>query len=184
MPDKEIIELFFSRDENALAKTKAQYGRLIFSVAMGILHNEQDSEDCECETYLRAWNSIPPNKPQHLAAYLCKIARRLALDRYDYNHASKRGSAVPLEELEGCLKSVAGAEDRLSEKELAHLLNSFLHGQDYNTRVIFMRRYWFGESSGEIAKRLHVSESMVKSRVSRTLKKLRDFLRKQGYDTL
>lgn len=180
--DAEILELYRKRDEKAISRTKERYGRLINSVAANILKSAQDAEECENEVYLRAWNSIPPASPQRLAAYLCRIARGVALDRYDYNHAAKRGEALPLEELEDYLGVRSDAEDRLSEKELTGLLNSFLKAQDYNTRVIFLRRYWFSDSVSDIARRLHVSQSMVKSRVSRTLKKLKQYLIDMGYD--
>ncbi len=182
MYDEDILTLFFQRDEKALSETRTRYGRLILSVADGILRNREESEECENEVYLRAWNSIPPARPQHLSAYLCKIARGVALDRWDYNHAAKRGEALPIEELEEFLRCGESAEDRLSESELTALLNSFLKAQDYNTRVIFLRRFWFSDSIAEIAKRLHVSQSMVKTRISRTLKKLREFLRENGYE--
>lgn len=179
--DEKIIRLYLERSESAISETKSLYGRLIYSVAYGILHSAEDAEECESEVYLRAWNSIPPSCPQQLSAYLCRIARGVALDRYRQEHAAKRGEALPIEEPENVLKSSESAEDRLSEKELTELLNSFLKAQDYNTRVIFLRRYWFSDSCREIAKRLHVSESMVKSRISRTLGKLREYLISKGY---
>lgn len=182
MTDKEIVRLYLDRNENAISETKSAYGRLLQSVAYNILRNTQDAEECENEACLKAWNSIPPNKPQRLCAYLCKIARRLALDRYDYNTAAKRSGSIPLDELEECIASAYSAEDRLTATALGELLNKFLSSRDYNTRIIFMRRFWFGESISEIAKNLHATESMVKSRISRTLKQLREFLKKEGYD--
>ena len=183
MTDEEITELLFARDESGVAALRESYGKLLKSVAFGVPRSEQDAEECENETLLRAWNSIPPAKPQQLAAYLCRIARRLALDRYDYKRASKRsGATLPIDELAECVGDGSDAADRLSERELTRLLNGFLRSQDYNTRVIFMRRYWFGDTTAEIARRLHASESMVKSRISRTLKKLREYLRKEGYE--
>ena len=182
MTDNEIVRLYLDRDENAISETKIAYGRLMQSVAYNILHNKQDAEECENEACLKAWNSIPPNKPQRLCAYLCKIARRLALDRYDYNTAAKRGAALPLDELAECIASTRCADDSFTESELAQLLNGFLDASDYNTRVIFIRRFWFGESISDIAKALHASQSMVKSRISRTLKKLREYLKKEGYN--
>lgn len=183
MTDEEITELFFERNEEGITAARKSYGRLLRSVAYGVLRSEQDAEECENEALLRAWNNIPPARPERLCAYLCRIARRLALDRYDYTRAAKRsGETLPIDELSEVIGSGTDAADRLSERELTRLLNEFLKKQDYNTRVIFMRRYWFGETSAEIAKRLHASESMVKSRISRTLKKLREYLRKEGYD--
>ena len=182
MNDETIIELYFARDESAIAETKASYGKLLRSIAYGILASAQDAEECENEACLRAWNSIPPARPQRLSAYLCQIARRLAFDRYDYRSAAKRGPSVALEELENVLSADISAEDRFSENQLAALLKAFLHEQDHDTRVIFLRRYWFCETTREIAKRFNVSESMVKSRLSRTKKRLREFLKKEGYN--
>ena len=109
--------------------------------------------------------------------------RNAALDRYYYNRAAKRsGEVLPIDELAEYIGGSSDAEDLLTENELTRLMNEFLRGQDYNTRVIFMRRFWFGDTTKEIAKRLHASESMVKSRISRTLKRLREYLRKEGYD--
>lgn len=179
--DEEIIELLFSRDESAVSKIKALYGRLIYSVAYGVLRSAEDAEECENEVYMRAWSGIPPANPRSLSAYLCKIARCTALDKYRRGHCAKRGEALPIEDLENCIRSDSSAEDRYSEQELTALLNRFLKSQDYNTRVIFLRRFWFSDSISEISKRLHVSESMVKSRISRTLKKLREYLKSQGY---
>ncbi|MBQ8170705.1 MAG: RNA polymerase sigma factor [Oscillospiraceae bacterium] len=182
MTDKQIIQLYFDRSENAISETKKSYGKLLQSVAYNILRNLQDAEECENEACLKAWNSIPPNKPQRLCAYLCKIARRIALDRYDYSKAAKRGEALPIDDLYECLASAGCAEDRLNENALSELVNGFLAASDYNTRVIFLRRFWFGESIADIAKALHTSQSMVKSRISRTLKQLREYLKKEGYD--
>ncbi len=179
--DEEIVDMLFSRDETAVNEITALYGRLIYSVAYGILRSEEDAEECENEVYMRAWSGIPPARPQSLSAYLCKMARCAALDRYRHDHAAKRGEALPIDELENCIRSDSSAEDRLSERELTALLNRFLKSQDYNTRVIFLRRFWFSDSISEIARRLHVSESMVKSRISRTMKKLREYLASEGY---
>lgn len=182
MTDENIVQLFLDRDESGITAARERYGRLLTSIACNILHSEQDAEECESETLLRAWNSIPPAKPERLCAYLCRIARRLALDRHDYNSAAKRsGDTLPIDELSEYIGS-GSAADMLSERELSGFLNSFLRAQDKTTRIIFMRRFWFGDSIADISKRLHVSESMVKSRISRTLKKLREYLRKEGYE--
>lgn len=181
MKDDEIISQFCARNETAIEQTRQKYGKLIRSVAMGILRSAEDAEECENEVYLRAWNSIPPTIPRYLSAYLCKISRGIAIDRYNYNHAAKRGEALSIEELSDFLSSSCSAEDRLTESELTELLNSFLYSQDYNTRVIFLRRYWFADSIKEIAQRLNITEGTVKVRLSRTNKKLREYLNKNGY---
>lgn len=182
MKDDEIISQFFARDEDAIEQTRQKYGRLIKSVAMGILHSDEDAEECENEVYLRVWNSIPPTIPKYLSAYLCKISRGVAIDRYNYNHAAKRGEALSIDELSVFLSGGESAEDSLTESELTKLLNSFLKSQDYNTRVIFLRRYWFADSIKEIAQRLHLNAGTVKVRLSRTNKKLREYLKKNGYN--
>ena len=181
MKDDEISSQFCARDENAIEQARQKYGRLIRSVAMGILRSAEDAEECENEVYLRAWNSIPPTIPVYLSAYLCKISRSVAIDRYNYNHAAKRGDALSIDELSDSLSGGESAEDRLTESELTRLLNSFLKSQDYNTRVIFLRRYWFADSIQEIAQRLHLTVGTVKVRLSRTNKKLREYLKKNGY---
>ncbi len=181
MTDSEIVQLYINRDERAVHETKLAYRRLLYGIAYNILHNKEDAEECENDTCVKAWNSIPPNRPQRLCAYLCRIVRRLALDRYDYNNAAKRGTALPLEELEDFFASCGCAEDRLDEHALAELLNSFLRECDRDSRVIFLRRYWFGDSISDIAKQLHCTESRIKSRLSRTNKRLREFLRAEGY---
>ncbi|MBS7369602.1 MAG: sigma-70 family RNA polymerase sigma factor [Oscillospiraceae bacterium] len=182
MCDEDIIELYFRREEAAIARTREEYGRLIQSVAYNILRNAEEAEECENDVYLRAWDSIPPTRPERLCAYLCTISRRTALNRYKYNNAAKRGEALSTEELGDTIRSSLSAEDGLSESELSALLNRFLEKQDKTTRIIFMRRFWMSETVSETSAALHVSESMVKSRVSRTLKKLREFLSENGYD--
>ena len=181
--DEETITLLNQRDERGITALRESYGRLLTSLAYGILRSEQDAEECESEALLRAWNSIPPERPRSLCAWLCRVTRRLALDRWDYNRAAKRSAEVlPMDELADFIGGNSDAADRLSEKELTRLLNEFLSKQDRTTRIIFLRRYWFGDTSAEIAERLGAGESMVKSRISRTLKRLKEFLRKEGYD--
>lgn len=181
MTDEEILDLYFSRSEAAISETRQSYGRLIRSTACGILRNNEAAEECENDTYLRAWNSIPPAKPQKLRAYLCKIARSAAFDRYDRDHAQKRGSACPLGELEELIISADGAEDSLAERELTEHINAFLGGLEKKSRIIFLRRYWFWDEISEISERMGMSESAVKTRLSRTLKKLRKYLSDNGY---
>ena len=183
MTDEAIVRLFYERSEQAIAALAEKHGSAAAAVARSILGSEQDAEECESEALLRAWNSIPPERPQSLCAWLCRVTRRLALDRWDYNRAAKRSAEVlPIDELAEFIGGNSDAADRLSEKELTRLLNEFLSKQDRTTRIIFLRRYWFGDTSAEIAERLGAGESMVKSRISRTLKRLKEFLRKEGYD--
>lgn len=181
MTDEEILDLYFSRSEVAVSETRRSYGKLIRATACGVLRNNEAAEECENDTYLRAWNSIPPARPQKLRAYLCRIARGVAFDRYDRDHAQKRGPSCPLDELEEFLRADASAEDSLAERELTEHINAFLGGLERKSRIIFVRRYWFWDEISEISERMQMSESAVKTRLSRTMGRLRKYLRDNGY---
>ncbi len=183
MEDKQIIELFWMRVETAIAETSNKYGKYCYYIAYNILHNEQDSEECVNDTYLRAWNTIPPQKPNNLATYLGKITRNVALDKYRYYKREKRGQGqvmFVLEELEECLPAEKDTEQEVSEKILADAINSFLRTLPVEKRKIFMRRYWYFSSVGEIARDFSLSESNVKVILLRTRNKLKDFLEREG----
>ncbi len=180
MEDVRIIELYWARSQDAITQTKTKYGRLIFSIAMRILRVSEDANECENDTYLKAWNSMPPQRPDNLSAYLGKIARNLSLDRYEREHAQKRGgSQVPLilDELEECIPS---APDGGVPLELRDLLNRFLESQTERARVLFVRRYWFGDSVKEIAEQYGLGESLVKMTLLRSRNALRALLEKEG----
>lgn len=161
MDDNLIIDLYWQRNEQAVAETEAKYGPYCRSIAYGILQNNQDTEECVNDTWLRAWDSIPPQRPGRLSAFLGRIARNLALDRYDYNHAAKR----------------SGPFDQL---ELTQILNSFLHSLPESRRNLFLRRYWYCESVEELGRRYRMSQSAVKSSLFRTRNKLKAYLEKEG----
>lgn len=183
MTDEEILALFAARDESGLAALREKYGALIASAAQGVLKSREDAEECENDVLLRVWNAIPPAEPRSLRAYVCAAARNAALDRLDRTCAAKRnGAALPLDELAECIGGAGTAADRLDARELAAVLNGFLGGLDHDTRVIFMRRFWFGDSFAQISQRLGISGGTARSRVSRTLKRLREHLVKEGYD--
>ena len=181
MDDSRIIDLYWARSQDAVTETRNKYGRLIFSIAMKILRAHEDSEECENDTYLRAWNSMPPQKPDILSAFLGKIARNLALDRYEKEHAVKRGgSQIPLilEELEECIPAAGGGSEL--SLEMRDILNRFLEGQTPTARKIFVRRYWFGDSVKEIAQMYDLGESRVKMTLLRSRNSLRDLLETEG----
>jgi len=181
MEDSRIIDLYWARSQDAVTETKARYGRLIFSIAMKILRMQEDSEECENDTYLRAWNSMPPQRPSVLSAFLGRITRNLALDRYEKEHAKKRGgSQIPLilDELEECIPS--GTDGEALSLEMRDLLNHFLEGQTETARKIFLRRYWFGDSVKEIAERYDLGESRVKMTLLRSRNTLREYLEAEG----
>lgn len=182
MTDSQIINLFFQRSESALICVRETYGALCRSVARRILPDERDVEECLNDTCLKIWNAIPPERPDSLAAYLSRITRNLALDRYSYNNAEKRSTALTdaFEELEVCLPSSHSVETEAQANELKRFLNHFLETQKKQNRIYFVRRYWYGESISDIAQTFGVSEEKVKSSLFRTRNLLRTALEKEG----
>ena len=182
MEDREIIGLYLARNEAALTETAKKYGRMVRSVAYGILKNEADSEECENDTYLSAWGSIPPQRPTSLGAYLGRIARNAALGRLEYYAAEKRSRVLetPLDELGDIASGSPTPEAELEQAELSRLIDAYLRGKSRAKRVVFVRRYWYCDPIGKIAREQGYSESKVKSMLARTRKKLRAHLEKEG----
>lgn len=182
MEDSQIIELYWQRSENAIAETSSKYGKLVRKIAFNIVGNYSDAEECENDTYVATWNAIPPTRPNILSAFLGKIARNIALNRYEYNKAQKRNSDfdLVLSELEECIAAKNTVEDSFAEGALTEMLNEFLEQQKKETRMIFVRRYWYSDSVKDIAKRLGIGESKVKTVLFRTRKELQDFLAQRG----
>lgn len=180
MNDANIIALYFQRDENAIRETQRAYGGKLYGVAQRIVECREDAEECVSDTYLKAWNAIPPQKPSYFYAFLAKICRHLAFGKLDWKQAAKRsGDVVALtEELEACIpdKSREGQQER---KAVIQALNAFLDGLPRESRLLFLRRYWYGDSIREIAARYGYSESKVKTQLFRTREKLRDYLQKE-----
>ncbi len=174
-----IISLFFDRSEQAIEKLSEKYGALCMSISKNILKNEADAQECVNDAYLGVWNTIPPKKPEGLAAYVCRIVRNISTARYHRNTAQKRNSYydTALDELTECIPS----SDSYSAKELTESLDSFLDTVSRENRVIFLRRYWFGDSIESIAKRMKMTENNVSVRLSRTRDRLRQYLRKEGF---
>lgn len=175
MEDKHIIDLFFHRSEQALPILQTKYNALCLSIIRRILPDERDVEECLEDILLKVWQTIPPKRPDSLAAYLSRISRNTALDRYSYNHAEKRSTALTtaFEELEGCLISSCNVETIVQEKEFHQFLHDFLQGLKKQNRIYFVRRYWYGESIAEIATAYQVSEEKVKSSLFRTRNQLK-----------
>ncbi len=184
MLDKKIIELFFGRDENAIEELSLKYGKLCKRVSFNILNNELDAEECVNDTYLAIWNKIPPERPNPLKTYLLRITRNLSLKKYQANTAQKRNSHydIALEELEDCLTDYITAEKLFYANDLSKQINLFLSTLDTNSRVIFVRRYWYGDSVKDIAKMFHTRENSVSVRLSRIREKLKNHLTKEGYE--
>jgi RNA polymerase sigma factor, sigma-70 family len=182
MEDRAIVALYWKRAETAILETKKQYGRLLLSISRGILRNEEDAEECENDTYLRAWDTIPPKRPEKLSAFLAKITRNLSLDRYDAKHAEKRGGGeVPLllDELAEVIADEAAFP--ADTEDLSEVLNAFLGRLKPDARTIFLRRYWFGDSVQEISARSGFGESKIKMSLLRTRQSLQEALEKEGY---
>ena len=183
MEDSQIIGLYFSRDEQALGETASKYGVYCHSIAYRILESHPDSEEVVNDTYLNTWNSIPPTRPLSLSAYLGKITRRLALNRWRDSRTEKRGGGEPalaLEELEGSIGDRSSVEAVLENKELSACINRFVRDLATTEQRIFVLRYWHLYSIRDIAEKYHYSESKVKSMLSRTRQKLRKHLAKEG----
>ena len=183
MDDRELVDLYLARSEYAIEQTEKKYGTLCRSIAMNILGNRCDAEECVNEAYLGAWNTIPPQKPDPFRTYLFRIVRNRSLSRFRKNTAQKRdkGFSVALEELEGILPSKSSVEDEMMHKELTDLLDRFLEGLDQKSRVMFVRRYWFGDPVSMIAARFSMRPNAVSVHLLRTRTKLRAFLEKEGY---
>lgn len=183
MDDRQIITLYQQRSEDAISATEKKYGAYCLSIARRILTDPEDAREAVNDTWLGAWNAIPPHVPSSLAAFLGKITRRISINRYQSDRAAKRGGGeitLALEELSDCVSAPGGVEDALAEKELTRLLNSFIRSLPQTERKIFLCRYWYLESVKEIGKRFGFSESKVKSMLFRTRKKLRAALEKEG----
>ena len=181
MEDTGIIDLYWARDERAVEETDRKYGTYCRAISYRILKNRQDVEECLNDTYVRAWNTMPPQRPFALGAFLGKIARNLSLNYYRAGHAQRRGSGqVPLllEELKDC--AAESPEQALEAAELSRLLDRFLRSLPQKECCIFMRRYWYLDPVDEIARRYHMPLGTVKSSLFRTRQKLRAYLVQEG----
>ena len=180
--DNEIVQLFLVRSEEGIAQSERQYGALCRSVIRRILPDERDAEECLNDVWSRVWNAIPPEKPRALGAFLARIARNLALDRYTYNNAEKRASALTeaFDELEPYLVGTDDAQSAAEADEFRVWLRRFLASQPRESRIFFVRRYWYGESVSEIAQAMGASEEKVKSALFRTRNRLREAMQKEG----
>ena len=181
MEDAKIIDLFFARNEDAICQTDAVYGRKLFYLADKILRNAQDSEESVSDTYMKAWETIPPHRPTYLYAYLAKICRYFAFGKLDWKMAAKRNATIVslTEEMALCIPDQR-KDKEMTAQEIGRILNMFLESISQESRVIFLRRYWFCDTIAEIAERYDISESKVKMRLLRTRKQLADYLNKEG----
>lgn len=182
MDDNAIIELYFQRNESAVRETAVKYGGFIRYIAFGITGNNEDSEECENDTYLKIWNSVPPERPEYFKAYIGKIVRNCAIGIWRKNTASKRngGLTVLLDELSECIPSNENVENEFLAKETGELINTFLRKLSKEDRAVFILRYYYGDSIKNIAERSSLSPSDISSKLFRLRNKLKKELEKEG----
>ena len=181
MEDSRIMELLFARNEQGIKHMDDTYGRRLFILADNIVRNDQDAEEAVSDTYMKAWDTIPPKKPVHLFAYLAKICRNFALKKLDWKSAAKRSAEVVslTQEMESCIPD--STRDReMESKELGRILDTFLRTLSDENQMVFLRRYWYVDTISEIAARYGISESAVQMRLNRTRNKLAAYLAKEG----
>ena len=183
MEDNQIIDLYFQRSEQAIEQTDAKYGSYCFRIAYQILTNREDAEESVNDTYLAAWDAMPPHRPPLLSAFLGRITRNLSIDRWRSQNAEKRGKGefpLCLDELAGCVSGEPGIEQKEIAKETVALLNRFLLERPETERMVFLCRYWYMDSVQEISEAFGFSQTKVTTMLYRTRNKLRKALEKEG----
>lgn len=183
MEDTAIIDLYFAREERAIDETGKKYGAYCRAIAFNILRSREDSEECVSDTYLRAWNAMPPTRPNCLRAFLGRITRNLSFTRWEAQAAQKRGGGqtdLLLSELEECLPSGSSVEAALDMRAVTQTIEAFLRAQTRENRQLFVRRYYYSDSVKRLAGLFGMSENTVKSRLFRMRNGLRDALLKEG----
>jgi len=183
MEDFQIISLYFERDEAAISETATKYGAFCHGIALNILSINADADECVNDTYLQAWNSIPPQKPDKLGAWLGKVVRNIAFNLWKKNHRQKRyaGMEQLLNELEDCIPSPASVEHQIEEQELTEIINTWLASLPRTDHILFMRRYWNGEALNALAKESGMSPANMAKKMYRLRQNLKCKLEKEGY---
>lgn len=184
MEDCRIIELFLNRDEEAIRQTERKYARYLYVIAQNILNNAEDSSECVNDTYMKAWDSIPPHQPPRLDYYLGKITREISIGRWHKSRTQKRGGtqyALSLDELEECVPSGSSPEQEADMELLTRSIREYLRGCKKEAREVFLQRYYFCDSVKVIADNRGMSESKVKSLLYRTRLALKEYLEKEGF---
>lgn len=181
MNDKNIVRLFFERSQQAITELSQKYGKLCFHIALNILKCNEDAEECENDTYLKTWESIPPDDPMCLRAYVSRIVRNLALSKYRYNHRQMRDShlQVYLSELQDCIPASQDVEAS-ADDTVNRAIRTFLSKQDMTARVLFIQRYFYMESISALSKRYGLKESNISTKLNRTRLKLKQYLEREG----
>lgn len=184
MEDERIVALYWERDEQAISETEAKYDRYLQKIAHNILNNIEDSRESVNDTYLAAWNSMPPHRPGVLSTYLAKLTRRISIDRFRYRTRGKRAGseyAISLSELSDCVSGGNTAEEIVNAKALADAIGIYLRLQSKEVQAAFLGRYYFLDPVKEIASYLGMSESKVKTLLYRTRLGLKEYLEKEGF---
>ena len=180
MDDSRIVDLYWERDEHAIAESDRKYGRMLTKLSYSLLNSHPDAEECVNDTYLDAWEAIPPVRPAHLGAFLSKIVRRISIDLYRRRHREKRGGIEELcEELSDAIPSTSTPFDEYENGRLREALNEFLSLQDKEKRIMFVLRYFYSKPVGEIALQVGASESKVKTTLYRVRESLKEFLERR-----
>lgn len=180
MEDNKIVDLYWDRSERAISETQLKYGRLLYSLSFSLLSSREDAEECVNDTYLAAWSSMPSDRPELLRPYLCKIDRRISINRYNSAHREKRGGAsLIIEELSDCIPSENDVQSSLENKRLGAAINAFLEGLDTEKRVVFVKRYFYSRSIGEISQQMRISEGKIKSMLFRMREQLYKILERE-----
>lgn len=182
MQDEEIIDLFCARSEHAIQELQTKYGKMCLQTSYNIVGNFADAEECVNDSYLGAWNAIPPVRPNPLLTYLLKIVRNISLNRYHKNQATKRNSTydIAAEELEEFLESKDDIESVMENEELTNVIEDFLDSLSKEKRVIFVCRYWFCDTYEQIAQRTGITEKNVSVKLTRIRKEMREYLLERG----
>lgn len=182
MEDHLIIQKFYDRQEQAVRDLSDKYGTLCQTIANRILGNKQDAEECVNDALLAAWNTIPPERPDPLSTYICRLTRNISLNKYHANTAQKRNHYYDLllDELEESLAGNESVEDEILARELKHAINEFLAGLKQSDRIIFIKRYWFCDTITGIADSLGKSKNYVNVHLHRIRKKLETYLETRG----
>ncbi len=180
MDDRRIVDLYWARDEHAILESDKKYGRMLHSLSYSLLSSREDAEECVNDTYLDAWGAMPTARPEFLGAFLSKITRRISVDRFRKKHREKRGGIDNLTaELSECISGGRTPSEEYDDKRISEQLNEFLYGQPKEKRVMFVLRYFYSSSIDEIADRLDISESKVKTTLFRMRAELKERLEEQ-----
>ncbi len=184
MDDNGIIKLYWARNDQAIKATSDKYGHYCQTIARNILNNEEDAEECVNDTYLSAWNAMPPHWPEQLATFLGKITRNLSFNKYRQNHAEKRSGEMTLilDELADCVSDVDDVEQIIDRQRLAEAINSFVKSLSIKKRNIFVRRYWYADSVSDIAGDYGMLQGTVSKTLERTRKQLKVYLTERGFE--